>query len=77
MPLKRKGKNSPQTQQQIAAASKYRKAQNGDLPTGELNEEDDMDVSDEFLDVLSPSKKTAQKSLPISIITVEIVKVNF
>jgi len=78
IPPKRKGNNSPNTEKQLAATSKFRKNENkGALPTGEI---EDIDFEDLELDFETskqpPTSKVPLKSKPIELITVEINKCN-
>jgi len=73
---KRKNQISPRSKKEIAASSKFRKGDKKDLPTGNDEEEqfEDMELSFETAKN-SPTKKVPLKSTPISVITIDIVKV--
>lgn len=82
---KRKPDISPNTQKSQASTSKYRKAQNSSLPTGEVNENSDVEFEDcADIDVgLNPSKippnlneKVHLKSPPLKLVTFEVYKLN-
>jgi len=80
---KRKSNVSPNTKKNLAATSKFRKSEKQSLPTGEVADEEDeiedIEVDDdsfEFNKDTEPSEKHPMSCNPISIVTVEIIKLN-
>jgi len=92
MPPKRKNNSSPNTQRELAATSKFKKTDSKALPTGEITDVESEEYFEECeetedltysmtpvkvdINAKSPVKKVALKSKPISLITVEINKLD-
>jgi len=74
---KRKPDISPNTKKNIAATSKFRKSDKHSLPTGEVVEEEeleDIEIDEEDSDFTM--EKVPIRCEPISIVTIEITKLN-